>query len=339
RPLVVQGPMTRVSDQAEFAAAVASAGGLPFLALAMSDGEQTRDLLTHTAALLGTRPWGVGILGFVPPDIRQAQLATVHEVCPPYALIAGGRPAQAAPLEAAGIKTFLHVPSPNLLDRFLTEGVRRFVFEGQECGGHIGRLASFPLWETQLRRLLDYDNAHGCADQLQVLFAGGIHDERSAAMVAALAAPLVERGSQTGILMGTAYLFTQEAVAAGAIAPGYQQAALACTGTVLLETAPGHAIRCSDTPYVRTFAETKARLVGAGVPRDQMWTELEQLNMGRLRIASKGLRRNGDALVAVNAGVQHREGMVMLGDVATLRTATITIEALHAEVTEGAARF
>jgi acyl transferase domain-containing protein/NAD(P)H-dependent flavin oxidoreductase YrpB (nitropropane dioxygenase family)/NAD(P)-dependent dehydrogenase (short-subunit alcohol dehydrogenase family)/acyl carrier protein len=339
RPLVVQGPMTRVSDQAEFAAAVASAGGLPFLALAMSDGEQTRDLLTHTAALLGTRPWGVGILGFVPPDIRQAQLATVHEVCPPYALIAGGRPAQAASLEAAGIKTFLHVPSPNLLDRFLTEGVRRFVFEGQECGGHIGRLASFPLWETQLQRLLDYDNAHGCADQLQVLFAGGIHDERSAAMVAALAAPLAERGSQTGILMGTAYLFTQEAVAAGAIAPGYQQAALACAGTVLLETAPGHAIRCSETPYVRTFAETKARLVDAGVPREQMWTELEQLNMGRLRIASKGLRRNGDALVAVNEEVQHREGMIMLGDVATLRTATTTIEALHAEVTEAAARF
>jgi acyl transferase domain-containing protein/NAD(P)H-dependent flavin oxidoreductase YrpB (nitropropane dioxygenase family)/NADP-dependent 3-hydroxy acid dehydrogenase YdfG len=339
RPLIVQGPMTRVSDQVEFAAAVASAGGLPFLALAMSDGEQTRKLLIKTAAMLGNRPWGVGILGFVPPDIRQAQLATVNEVSPPYALIAGGRPGQAAPLEAAGIRTFLHVPSPNLLDRFLTEGVRRFVFEGQECGGHIGRLASFPLWEIQLQRLLDYDDAHGCADQLQVLFAGGIHDARSAAMVTALAAPLVERGAQTGVLMGTAYLFTEEAVAAGAIAPGYQQAALACTGTVLLETAPGHAIRCKDSPYVRTFAETKAQLMDAGVPREQMWTELEQLNMGRLRIASKGLRRNGDTLVAVDEEVQRQEGMIMLGEVATLRAATTTIEALHTDVTEGAARF
>ncbi|MGH3669598.1 MAG: beta-ketoacyl synthase N-terminal-like domain-containing protein, partial [Pseudonocardiaceae bacterium] len=339
RPLVVQGPMTRVSDQAEFAAAVAAAGGLPFLALALSNGEQTRALLEETAAQLDGRPWGVGILGFVPPEIRDAQLAAVHQVRPQYALIAGGRPDQAVPLEAAGIATFLHVPSPGLLDRFLAEGARRFVFEGRECGGHIGPQASFPLWQSQLQRLLRYDDAHGCAGQLHVLFAGGIHDERSAAMVAALAAPLVERGAQIGMLMGTAYLFTEEAVTAGAIRPGFQQAALACEQTVLLETAPGHATRCADSPYQRTFTETRARLVAAGVPRDQMWAELEQLNLGRLRIASKGLRRDGDALVAVDEEVQHEDGMIMIGDVAMLRSETTTIEALHAQVTEGAASF
>lgn len=337
RPLVVQGPMTRVSDQAGFATAVAAAGGLPFLALALSDGDQTRALLEQTATTMDGRPWGVGILGFVPPEIRQAQLAALHQVRPPYALIAGGRPAQAASLEAAGIQTFLHVPSPSLLDRFLAEGSRRFVFEGQECGGHVGRLASFPLWEMQLQRLLDYDDGHGRAAELQVLFAGGIHDDRSAAMVATLAAPLVERGAQVGVLMGTAYLFTEEAVAAGAIVPGYQKAALACASTVLLETAPGHAIRCADSPYVGTFAETRARLAAAGLPRDQVWAELERLNLGRLRIASKGLRRDGPALVSVDEQAQHQQGMVMLGEVAALRTATTTIEALHAQVTDGAA--
>lgn len=339
RPLIAQGPMTRVSDQAGFAAAVAEAGGLPFLALALSSGEQARILLEQTATLLGGRPWGVGILGFVPPEVREAQLAAVHEVRPPYALIAGGRPAQAVPLEAAGIETFLHVPSPGLLDRFLAEGARRFVFEGRECGGHVGPRASFPLWEIQVQRLLGYDDAHGCAGQLQVLFAGGIHDERSAAMVTTLAAPLLQRGARIGVLMGTAYLFTQQAVTAGAIRPGFQQAALACERTVLLETAPGHATRCADSPYVRTFTDTQARLVAAGAPRDQMWAQLERLNLGRLRIASKGLRRDGEALVAVDEQVQHSDGMIMLGEVATLRSATTTIEALHAQVTEGAAGF
>ncbi|MGH3694198.1 MAG: SDR family oxidoreductase [Pseudonocardiaceae bacterium] len=334
-PLVAQGPMTRVSDQGGFAAAVAAAGGLPFVALSLSSGEQTRALLEQTAAAVAGRPWGVGILGFVPPDIREAQLAAVHQVRPPYALIAGGRPAQAVPLEAVGIETFLHVPSPGLLDRFLAEGARRFVFEGRECGGHVGPRASFPLWEMQLQRLLDHDDA----DQLQVLFAGGIHDERSAAMVTALAAPLVQRGARIGVLMGTAYLFTEEAVAAGAIRPGFQRTALACEQTVLLETAPGHATRCADSPYVRTFTETRARLAATGVPRDQMWAELEQLNLGRLRVASKGLRREGDALVTVNEEVQQHEGMVMLGEVATLRVGTTTVEALHAQVTEGAAGF
>jgi acyl transferase domain-containing protein/NAD(P)H-dependent flavin oxidoreductase YrpB (nitropropane dioxygenase family)/NAD(P)-dependent dehydrogenase (short-subunit alcohol dehydrogenase family) len=339
RPLVMQGPMTRVSDQAEFAAAVAAAGGLPFVALSLSNGEQARMVLEQTAAAMGERLWGAGILGFVPSEVRAAQLVAVHQVRPPYALIAGGRAAQAMSLEAAGIKTFLHVPSPGLLDRFLTEGARRLVFEGQECGGHVGPRASFPLWELQLQRLLDYDDVHRCADRLQVLFAGGIHDERSSAMVAALTAPLVERGAQAGILMGTAYLFTEEAVRAGAIRPGFQRVAVACERTVLLETAPGHATRCADSPYVRTFLDTRARLAATGVPRDQMWAELEQLNLGRLRLASKGLRREGGALVTVDDDVAHREGMVMLGEVATLRNTTTTIEALHTQVTTGAAEF
>ncbi len=339
RPLVVQGPMTRVSDQEGFAAAVAAAGGLPFVALSLSTGEQARVLLERTAALLGERPWGVGLLGFVPPEIRAAQLAAVHQVRPPYALIAGGRAAQAASLEAAGIETFLHVPSPGLLDRFLAQGARRLVFEGRECGGHVGPRASFPLWELQLQHLLDYDDEHRCAEELQVLFAGGVHDECSAAMVATLAAPLVGRGVRVGVLMGTAYLFTEEAVNAGAIRPGYQRAAVACERTVLLETAPGHVTRCADSPYVRTFTETRARLAAGGVPREQIWVELEQLNLGRLRVASKGLRRDGDELITVADDVAHHEGMVMLGEVATLRNATTTIAALHAQVSDGAAEF
>jgi acyl transferase domain-containing protein/NAD(P)-dependent dehydrogenase (short-subunit alcohol dehydrogenase family) len=63
------------------------------------------------------------------------------------------------------------------------------------------------------------------------------------------------------------------------------------------------------------------------------------MNLGRLRIASKGLRREGEVLVPVDEEVQHRDGMVMLGEVATLRTTTTTIEALHNQVTEGAAEF
>src|SRR5690606_14080764 len=135
-------------------------------------------------------------------------LAVVQQVRPDVALIAGGRPSQAAPLEAAGIATYLHVPSPGLLDRFVKDGARRFVFEGRECGGHAGPRASFPRWDAQVERLLAVD----APENLHLLFAGGIHDARSAAAVAAVGAPLVERGAHLGVLMGTAYLFTKEAV-------------------------------------------------------------------------------------------------------------------------------
>ncbi|WP_328682026.1 SDR family NAD(P)-dependent oxidoreductase [Streptomyces sp. NBC_00322] len=332
---VAQGPMTRVSDRHAFASAVADAGGLPFLALAVMDGPDVRELLTRTAERLGGRDWGVGLLGFAPEELRREQLAAVADAQPPYAIIAGGRPAQAAPLEAAGTRTYLHVPSPGLLEQFLAEGARRFVFEGLECGGHIGPRAAFPLWEEQIERLL----ACPYADELDVLFAGGIHDERSAAMAMAAAGPLAERGARTGVLMGTAYLFTEEAVAAGAVLPGFQRTAIDCAATTLLRTAPGHATRCATTPYADVFTATAQRLRQDGASPNELWEELEKLNLGRLRIASKGLRRTASGLVPVDEDEQRGEGLYMLGQIATARTATTTVAALHAQVTEGATQL
>jgi acyl transferase domain-containing protein/NAD(P)H-dependent flavin oxidoreductase YrpB (nitropropane dioxygenase family) len=329
---IAQGPMTRVSDRAAFAEAVSDAGGLPFLALSLMRGEELRTLLDETRTRLAGRTWGVGILGFLPADVREEQLAQLREARPPVVLIAGGRPSQSAPLEDAGIKTFLHVPSPGLLELFLKDGARRFVFEGRECGGHVGPRSSFTLWESAVELLL----ARERLSDLSILFAGGIHDALSARMVAALAAPLAARGAKVGVLMGTAYVFTHEAVACGAIQPAFQEEALLCERTALLETAPGHATRCIDTGYVRAFERERARLAAEGCDAQTAWAALEQLNLGRLRIASKGLRREDGRLTRVDGDEQRREGMFMIGQVAALRSAPCTIAELHAEVSDGA---
>ena len=338
---VAQGPMTRVSDRAGFAAAVATEGALPFIALALLRGPEVRTLLEETRDLLGDRAWGVGVLGFVPPDLREEQLEVVREIRPPVALIAGGRPSQAAPLEADGIPTFLHVPSPGLLDRFLSDGARRFVFEGRECGGHIGPRSSFALWDAQITRLLAFaDRQSGdprsSLEGIQVLFAGGIHDERSAAMVAVIGAPLTARGASIGVLMGTAYLFTDAVVTEGAIQPTFQQMAVECDRTALLQTSPGHAIRCAESPFVDVFAQAEQDLIAEGLDRDDRWLRLEDLNLGRLRVASKGLERAGVELRAVDEDRQRVEGLFMLGDVASLRHDVTTVAELHRSVTEGA---
>lgn len=148
---VAQGPMTRVSDRARFAAAVAADGALPFLALALATGEQTRAMLEETRTAVAGRPWGVGVLGFAPEETRNAQLEAVRELKPTHAIIAGGRPSQAEALERAGIATFLHVPSPGLLRQFLEAGARKFIFEGSECGGHVGPRNSFPCGRRSSR--------------------------------------------------------------------------------------------------------------------------------------------------------------------------------------------
>ncbi len=336
---IVQGPMTRVSDTAEFAHAVARSGGLPLLALALMRGKQVGELLQKTQALLGELPWGIGILGFVPQAIREEQLQEVQKIKPPFALIAGGRPDQAARLEAQGIATYLHVPVPALLKMFLEQGARRFIFEGRECGGHVGPLSSFVLWESMIATLLEKVPA-GAEQQIHAIFAGGIHDALSAAMISAMATPLAVRGMKIGVLMGSAYLFTEEAVACGAILPEFQAQALSCQSTINLETGPGHASRCAVTPFAREFYDTRRQMAARGSSAEEIKNVLEDLTLGRLRIATKGLRRDETGqIVSVNQEQQVSEGMYMIGQVATMRHQVISVSSLHQEVAEGSGQL
>ena len=325
---IAQGPMTRVSDTAEFAAAVAQAGALPFLALSLSREQSARRLLEQSRALLQGHSWGVGVLGFADPAVLEPQLALIREFKPSVVLLAGGRPSQARALQEQGIPAYLHVPSPGLLELFIKEGARHFIFEGRECGGHVGPRYSFVLWEQQLQVLSRSERV----DDMHLLFAGGIHDAYSAAMVAAMTAPLAARGAKIGVLMGSAYILTQEAVSSGAVNTQFQKQILAGGSTVLLETAPGHATRCLQSEYVEQFEAEKKRLQVSGQDAQSIWESLEKLNVGRLRVASKGVRREGDKLVKVAGRGQQAEGMYMIGQLVGLRHRSTTLAQLHQEV-------
>ncbi len=113
---VAQGPMTRVSDRA----GVRRRGrrrGRPAVPRARADAERPR------SGRCWRRPRRCSATGrgasASSASCRRRSGTRSSRPCttcgPPYALIAGGRPAQAAPLEDAGIATFLHVPSPGLL--------------------------------------------------------------------------------------------------------------------------------------------------------------------------------------------------------------------------------
>ncbi len=230
------------------------------------------------------------------------------------------------------------MPSPGLLARYLKDGARRFVLEGRECGGHVGPRSSLVLWEQAAAMLLEFAGRGERAEELHVLFAGGIHDARSAAAVAAIAAPLAVQGVKIGVLVGTAYLFTQEAVSTGAIVPRFQAEAVACRHTVLLETGPGHEVRVGPSPFVESFANARRRLVAAGRAAGEVRAELEAMNAGRLRVAAKGVDRangSGSPLVSVAEPEQFERGIYMLGQAATLRERVTTIAALHREIGDG----
>ena len=119
-----------------------------------------------------------------------------------------------------------------------------------------------------------------------------------------------------GVLMGTAYLFTDEAVAAGAIQPAFQDAALACERTVLLETVarPRDALRRDRLRATRSrdakaaAARPRRRREGPAGPSSSSSTSAVCASPPRAS------RREGDRLVDVRRRrCQRRDGMFMIG--------------------------
>lgn len=322
---LVQGPMAQVSDNPEFALAVSSAGALPMMALSLLDGSRAAALLDAASSALGERPWGVGVMGFVPPELWEAQMAEVSRVRPPFAVISGGRPDQAARLDKTGTKAYLHAPTPELAALFLEQGARRLILEGWECGGHVGPLTSFVLWEGAAH-LLAEKVKDAQMHELRVLLAGGVHDARSAAMAAAMAAPLARRGALIGLQMGTAYLFCSEAVSSGALRREYQQELQQASETWVLPLGPGHANRVCPSPFARDFLARRREWRGQGLDPAETGRRLEELCRGRLRLAAKG----GDA------GESQNQGMFLSGQTAAQHAETTTIESLHRAVSQDA---
>jgi acyl transferase domain-containing protein/NAD(P)H-dependent flavin oxidoreductase YrpB (nitropropane dioxygenase family)/NADP-dependent 3-hydroxy acid dehydrogenase YdfG len=321
---IVQGPMTRVSDVPAFVAAVSEHGALGTLALGVMPGEQAERRLAELAALVGGKPFGVGLLAFLEPELLAAQTAAVVAAKPSFAILAGGRVDQFRQMSAAGVKPYLHAPSPRVLRLFVDQGVDRVVLEGRECGGHVGPCHSFALWEAAVAELATEGRER--ARVQCILFAGGIHDVFSAAMVALMAAPLVARGCKIGVLVGTAYLATREAVVTGAIVPEFQRRLFESTGTATLVSAPGHANRCLVTPFVEEFDGKRRALLREKASSEDMRRTLDEMLLGRLRIATKGRRHDGEKIVSAD---QAKLGMYMSGDAARRIERETTLADLH----------
>lgn len=141
--------------------------------------------------------------------------------------------------------------------------------------------------------------------------------------------------------MGTAYLLTSEAVESKAIVAGYQKNVIDCLKTLVLEFSPGHAVRCCDTPFARKFEAKRRELLEQKAPVKKMSAILEQMVLGKARIAAKGLSRDIDKeqhrteplLVPVDSTRQHEEGLYMVGQLAALHDRICTISGLHEEIT------
>ncbi len=124
-----------------------------------------------------------------PGAFAVVNLRTLAAMPPKVAIIAGGRPAQAAPLEVRGSAVYLRVPSPGLLDLLLSEGARRVVPRAASAAGTSVRtklrvVGAAGLTPARVPRSAPRQRRDRRSLRCPVVFAGGIHDARPAAMVA-----------------------------------------------------------------------------------------------------------------------------------------------------------
>ena len=101
--------------------------------------------------------------------------------------------------------------------------------------------------------------------------------------------------------------------------------------------------RCAKTAFCEEFDSARRELVLQAKSENEILMALELLNIGRLRIASKGVVRNDlpeneGRYRPVDLETQRRDGLYMMGEVARLRSQKITMAALHELVTVEAGR-
>ena len=336
---VVQGPMAHVSDNPDFLASMVQAGALPFMAMGnMPEGIAREGLALAREKTQGN--FGVGLIGLeVNRSCYESHLEIMKEDPPRFAILAAGSVDLARQIEDMGIGCYLHCPAPSLLSEALKAGLRRFVFEGCESGGHIGTLGSLDLWNANLAAL---EGAYGNGlplDEVRVLFAGGIASPIAAAFLAGMVGDLAAKGLKVGLQMGTAYLATKEAVSTCAITSTYQKLTLGSDRTAVIGATVNTRARAAGSPMAAALIRNELERLRTGVPLRERKELYEKDNLGALRLASKGCAidpetATWDCPVFCNLPPEEQldRGLYLMGQVVSLMDAPLTAEQLHEEI-------
>ena len=285
---IVQGPMAHVSDNPDFLGSMFQAGALPFMAMGnMPEGIAAEGLALAREKTQGN--FGVGLIGLeVNRHCYERHLEIMKQDPPRFAILAAGSVDLARQIEDMGIGCYLHCPAPSMLSEALKAGLRRFVFEGCESGGHIGTLGSLDLWNANLIELEAAAGKGLPLDEVRVLFAGGIASPRASAFLAGMVGDLASKGLKVGLQLGTAYLATKDAVTTCAITPTYQKLTLESDRTAVIGGTVNTRARAAGSPMAAALIRNELERLRTGIPLRERKELYEKDNLGALRLASKG---------------------------------------------------
>lgn len=247
---ILQGGMQHIS-RSPLVIAVSNAGGLGLLTTGALDADGLREEI-QTVRAQTDKPFGVN-LNLLQPNIDELVEVVIEEKIEVVTTGAGSPKKYFPRFKEAGVKVIPVIASVGHAVKMQELGVDAVVAEGQEAGGHIGKLATLPL----VRQVTE-------AVDLPVIAAGGIADGKG--LVAALAL-----GAQ-GVQMGTVFLSTKECPIPAAFKEAVANAI--DTSTIVTGRKGGHPVRSLENEMLTKYLAMEM----ANEPEE----ELEKLTVGSL---------------------------------------------------------
>ena len=336
---ILQGPMTRVSDVAPFAEAVAREGGLPFVALAMLRGPEVRAPARRDGGATG-RP----ALGRGRPRFRLARA--------PRRAARGRRrgPAAVGPDRRRPARPGRRARAPGRSARSCTSPRRDCSSNtcATAAGGSCSKAASAAGTSGRGRASCSGSRPPPWSPTPSIAASRPARSAWSSPAASTMPGPprwspgwparCRRAGSRSACSpaprTSSPARPSRPARSSADSSRRPSAAARRCCSN------PGRVTRCasSPSPFVARFVEERRRLIAEGRPAEEVREALEGLNIGRLRVAAKGVERvngEGSLLAPVDDSHQQANGLYMLGQAATLRNATTTIAQLHREIADG----
>ncbi len=343
----IQGPMANVSDNVEFAIEVAKSGALPVLALGGLMKDETEELFDKVKkSSLPEYPYGCGIIGLeAVKKRREEHLELLKELRPKFVLIAAGTVNLGLKVKEMGFDILLHTPALAMFKDAINNNVRYPILEGNECGGHMGVLSSFFLWERVLE-YLDTVRVKLKNKKINLIFAGGIGDEIGTAMLATMISTHLDLISPA-IQMGSAYLLTEEIVESKALTELYQEFLLNENKTRVIGATVNARVRAVKTPFIERTIRNELKRIKEGISLNERKVLYEKDNLGALRIASKAEIWNNDHIpgtgttqfVKVNKEKQKELGCFMAGEIVSRKRNLYTLSDLHYDLSQNGVKF
>ena len=318
---IVQGAMSWITDNPEFAKAVADGGALPTVALGTLAGNDLDPICSRLTEIMAGRPFALNLIALQENPFREEHMKLIRRMKPKFAVIGAGSPSMAGVFADDEIETIYIAPNVDMFKLACASGIRWVICEGNEAGGHVGPLTTLAFAQSilDLRR-----REPGGDENIRVILAGGIHNRLTAFMAMMMGADAIQ--------MGTSYLATREIVETGALSEIYQQMILdSLPGeTVLTGQTVGLSVRSLNTPRIEALRFLEHQYIAGKIDESTYRSQIEILAAGSLLKAAKC--RDGIGGKSIDASVCREQGQFMAGSISGAIKRLRTVKELHHEV-------